>query len=195
MWPVPAISPGAAPARPPAPPWPSPPSPAPSAHRSGPACSTGTTRPSALPSTARCSPALVELVDHPERFGALWADEDAQLDADLAWIASGAVTVEEVPALDLSVVTLPEGPRSTGGHRFGSMWSERIHPLALHGAIDGFAVLVRQGEWCELRYRYESWVQYVSRPVRPRVDLSALAAELSAADPTGVPGSSRASAP
>jgi hypothetical protein len=132
-------------------------------------------------------PRVVELVDHPERFGDLWADEDAQLDADLAWIASGAVTIEEVPALDLSVVTLPDGPRSAGGHRFGSMWSERIHPLALHGAIDGLAVLVRQGDWCELRYRYESWVQYVSRPVRPRVDLRALAAELSAAEPDGGP--------
>ncbi len=67
------------------------------------------------------------------------------------------------------------------------MWSERIHPLALHGAIDGFTVLLRQGDWWELRYRYESWVQYVSRPVRPRVDLGAVAEELSAAEPDGGP--------
>lgn len=128
-------------------------------------------------------PRVVELVDHPERFAALWAAEDTQLDADLALLASGAV--EEVQGLDLSVVTLPDGHRSAGGHRFGSMRSDRIHPLALHGAIDGFTVLLRQGDWCELRYRYESWVQYVSRPVRPRVDLGDLAEELTAAEPDG----------
>ncbi|HET9730017.1 MAG TPA: DUF6687 family protein, partial [Acidimicrobiia bacterium] len=33
-----------------------------------------------------------------------------------------------------------------------------------------------------IEQRYESWVQYVSRPVRPRRDLRPLAAELSTLD-------------
>jgi hypothetical protein len=55
--------------------------------------------------------------------------------------------------------------------------------MALHGATDGFALLVRQGQRYEVTYRYESWVQYRSRPVRARRDLSVLAAELSADEP------------
>lgn len=134
---------------------------------------------------AETLPRLVDLLDHPDRARELWAAEDDQLARDEEAVASGAVQIEEVPELDLSVVTLAAGTRSDGGHRFGGTWSPRIHPMALHRSIDGLTVLVRQGSWCELRYRYESWVQYVSRPVRPRVDLTVVAGELSAAEPGG----------
>ena len=130
-------------------------------------------------------PRIAEWMDRPAQTRELWADEDAQLDADLALFASGSVTIDEVPELDLSVVTLPPSTRSAGGHRFGALWSGRIHPIALHAAVDGFTVLVRQGGWCELRYRYESWVQYVSRRPRLRVDLTPLADELSSLEPGG----------
>ena len=36
-----------------------------------------------------------------------------------------------------------------------------------------------QGRTYELQYRYESWVQYVSRRPSPRIDLTPLAKELS----------------
>jgi hypothetical protein len=130
---------------------------------------------------------LPEMLEHPERYRSLWGDEDAQLDEDERLMTSGGVTIAEVPDLDLTVVTLPEGHRSAGGHRFGANWSERIHPVALHGRVDGFAVLIGQGDWWELRYRYESWVQFVSRPVRPRVDLGPTAAELTALEPDRSP--------
>jgi hypothetical protein len=128
-------------------------------------------------------PRIAEWMDRPAQTRDLWADEDAQLAADLALFRSGAVSIDEVPDLDLSVVTLSPSTRSSGGHRFGAMWSDRIHPIPLHGAVDGFTVLVRQGGWCELRYRYESWVQYVTRRPRPRVDLSPLADELTSLEP------------
>jgi hypothetical protein len=83
-------------------------------------------------------------------------------------IAAGRVRIEEVVPLDLAVVTLPEG--------------ETCHPMALHNATGCFTLLLLAGRTYELRYRYESWVQYVSRPPRPRVDLGPLAAELSGLD-------------
>ena len=113
----------------------------------------------------------------------LWADEDAQLTADEALMSSGAVRIEEVGDLDLTVVTLPDTASSAGGHRFGGMWESTVHPMALYGAVGGFAVLLVQGARVELRYRYESWVQFRSRPVRPRVDLAPLAEELTALEP------------
>ena len=85
-----------------------------------------------------------------------------------------------MPDLDLTVVTLPATTGSTGGHRFGGMWSDLVHPMALHAAIQGFAVLLVCGDRVELRYRYESWVQFQSRAVRPRVDLTPVADELTA---------------
>jgi hypothetical protein len=132
---------------------------------------------------AELLPQVRRWLDEPNTCRDLWVDEDAQLRADQALLASGRVAVEEVPELDLTVVTLPVGLSSTGGHRFGGMWSDLIHPLALHQAIDGLAVLLVQGDRVELRYRYESWVQYQSRRVRPRVDLTALADELTEREP------------
>ncbi len=132
---------------------------------------------------AELLPQMSQWLDDPGACRALWVDEDAQLRADRAWLESGRVTIEEVPELDLTVVTLPAGTRSTGGHRFGGMWSELIHPLALHAVIDGLAVLLIQGQTVELRYRYESWVQFQSRAVRPRVDLTTVAEELSQREP------------
>jgi hypothetical protein len=125
-------------------------------------------------------PRLTEWIDDPDSCHDLWAAEDAQLETDMALMASAQVGIEEVPELDLTVVTLPATSGSTGGHRFGGMWSDLVHPMALHAAIDGFAVLLVRGDRIELRYRYESWVQYQTRAVRPRVDLSAVADELTA---------------
>ena len=124
-------------------------------------------------------PRVTTWLDDPGSCRDLWAEEDAQLSADERLMASDRVRVEEVPDLDLSVVTLP-GPGSSGGHRFGGMWSDLVHPIALHAAVEGFAVLLVCGDRVQLRYRYESWVQYQSGPVRPRVDLTSLADELTA---------------
>jgi uncharacterized protein DUF6687 len=125
---------------------------------------------------------LPELCDHPERFESLWAEEDATLDASEAALASGSVTISEVPALDLAVVSVPEDAPGAGGHRFGGLWLPGLHPMAVNGATERGALLTVRGRRYRFEYRYESWVQFRSRPVRPRVDLAPLAGALSAAE-------------
>ena len=121
---------------------------------------------------------LGELCDHPGRYRALWAEEDATLSATEAALASGKITVEEVPELDLAVVTAADGCPGAGGHRFGGMWAPGPHPMALYNATQRFAVLVTRGQSYEFTFRYESWVQYQSSRPRPRVDLTGLADRL-----------------
>jgi hypothetical protein len=125
---------------------------------------------------------LPELCDHPERFESLWAEEDATLDASEAALASGSVTIAEVPELDLAVLTVPDDAPAAGGHRFGGMWLPGLHPMAVHAATERGALLTVRGRHYQFGYRYESWVQFRSRRVRPRVDLAPLAAALSAAE-------------
>jgi hypothetical protein len=125
---------------------------------------------------------LPELCDHPERFESLWGEEDASLDASAAALASGSVTIEEVPELDLAVISVPEDAPDAGGHRFGGMWIPGLHPMAVHAATERGAVLTVRGRHYQFGYRYESWVQFRSRPVRSRVDLVPLATALSAAE-------------
>lgn len=119
---------------------------------------------------------LPGMLEDPGSVRDLWVAEDERLAADLAAIDAGAATVTEHPDLDLSVVR-----------------ADRVlHLVALHGVIRGFCVLELVPGRPRLRYRYESWVQYVSRRPRPRVDLRPLADRLSAEDVvrwrSGAPG-------
>jgi hypothetical protein len=125
---------------------------------------------------------LGELCEHPDRFRPWWEEEDASLAASEAVVASGSVAITEVDDLDLAVVDVPEDAPNAGGHRFGGEWRPGLHPMAIHNATDRGALLLRRGPHYELIYRYESWVQFRSRAVRPRVDLALLADELNAED-------------
>jgi hypothetical protein len=130
---------------------------------------------------------LPEWLQNPDCCRDLWADEDAELEAGIGAIASRAVTIEEDPELDLAVVTLPADRRSSG-HRFVGRRFTGVHPMALHRATDRTNILTVDptGGRHELTCRYEGWVQYRSRPVRPRVDLRPLAEALTAAEADGV---------
>lgn len=114
---------------------------------------------------------LEELCDKPEQYRSLWAEEDAALSSSEAALANGHATVEEVPDIDLAVVSVDRSVVTTGGHRFGGRWAEGLHPMALYNSTDRFVILSVQGQRYEVTCRYETWVQYQSRPLRSRRDL------------------------
>lgn len=125
---------------------------------------------------------LPDVCDEPETYRALWEEEDATLSESEAALASGAVTITEDPALDLAVVEVTASAPDRGGHRFGGQWTPGLHPMAVYNATDRGAVLTARGAHYEFVYRYESWVQFRTRAVRPRVDLAPLAARLTEAE-------------
>ena len=129
---------------------------------------------------------LPELADHPERYRGYWADEDEHISLTEAAIADGTITISEDPALDLAVVRVPEEWRARLVHRFTMTDEGAAHPFAVQNATDRFVVVTLGAGAPELRDRYETWVHLVSRRPRPRVDLTELAEELTAAD--GGPG-------
>jgi hypothetical protein len=123
---------------------------------------------------------LVELVDHIPRYRRLWAEEDDAFRAAEAQLESGAVTVSELPAVDLAVINVTEGLQKRMATRFVSREDAAVHPAAVHRATGCSRLLVVQGRRYRLMYRYESWVRLMSRAVAPRVDLAPLAARLAA---------------
>ncbi len=126
---------------------------------------------------------LPELCDGIQRHRDLWAEEDASLAASEAALASGAVQLEEVPDVELAVVTVPSDAPDAGGHRFGGDWAHGLHPMAVCGATDRLVVAtVREGRY-EVEHRYETWVQLRSRPLRERRDLVPLAERLQDEEP------------
>ncbi len=126
---------------------------------------------------------LVEMCDHPDHFKSLWADEDAELAASEAAIVAGRARIEEVPALDLAIVTIDGDETDHPGRRFTHIETSGIHPMAVYNATDCFRVLLVRDGWYEFTHRYETWVQYQTRRPLPRVDLTELAAELTTLEP------------
>ncbi len=125
-----------------------------------------------------------ELLDHPDHFAQHWAEEDEHLRASEAAIASGLVTIEELDELDLAIVTVPDDWAVRPVHRFTVSGLEAaLHPTAVNNATERFRVLYRRGRAYELQYRYETWVQYVSRHPPGRIDLTALATDLTGLEP------------
>jgi len=123
---------------------------------------------------------VVELVAHPDRYASLWRDEDACLTESERCLGTLA-RIEEFPEVDLALVTVPDaepGTPTAGGHRFASSRMAGLHPMALHNATNRLVMAVLQGRRYTVTCRYESWVQFRSRPIRPRVDLAPLAREL-----------------
>jgi hypothetical protein len=125
---------------------------------------------------------LCEICDNPDRFRDLWAEEDESLRSSEAALASGAVTIAEIPDLDLAIVRASAQTPDEGGHRFAGRWAPGLHPMAVNNATERGALLTVRGHVYDFGYRYESWVQFRSRTIRPRVDLSPLADRLNTAE-------------
>src|SRR5262249_8394139 len=121
---------------------------------------------------------LPDLVADPSKFRSLWEAEDGRLSESEQLVKSGVISIAEEPGLDFAVVRLPQPMPSGRVHRFASAQTEECHPLAIYNTTSCTRILLQQGQHIEFQYRYEGWVQLVSRRPAARIDLSDLAAEL-----------------
>jgi hypothetical protein len=127
---------------------------------------------------------LPGLCDSPGSSRELWMEEDGAFDASERAIASGKVTIEERPAADLAIARVD--PAFFAGRASGAVADEvPVHPAAVHRASDAMRVLVCHGASFYCYERYETWVKFVSRRLRPRADLGPLAARLSEQETSG----------
>lgn len=122
------------------------------------------------------------IVDDIEGHRELWQEEDDLLSASEAALESSEATIEEVADLDLAVVRVPAGWPERPAHRFTQHRDVFIHPMAVHNRTACNRVATVCGDRFAFGYRYESWVQMVTRRPPLRVDLHPLAAALSERD-------------
>lgn len=118
---------------------------------------------------------LPEMVDHPDRFREQWEAEDSWFARDDERVRSGAIRIEERPEIDLAIVTLPGESEPILDDEVNLLG---CHSSAIHNRTRLHRILAMRGRAFQLRYRYETWVRYMSRPTMTRVDLAPLAEEL-----------------
>lgn len=131
-------------------------------------------------------PLLIPMVTEPERFRELWVEEDEHLTASEKAIADGRITIEELPDVDLAVISVATDEPARVGHRFAGHEFAGVHPMAIHSATTCVRLLVVHGHRYQYVDRYETWVQYQSRKMLRRVELSPLAERLSDLEGGGV---------
>ncbi len=108
-------------------------------------------------------PRVAGLLDDPDRYRMLWRLRWARVEADIALLDAGDATIQDVPAADLAVVRAPRP----------------LDPMAVHPRTPRMRILTALPDGTvTVTYRYETWVDYASRPLSPRVDLSPVAARL-----------------
>jgi hypothetical protein len=108
-------------------------------------------------------PRVGGLLADPERYRFLWEPAWGRVEADVALIDAGDATVEDRPGIDLAIVRAPRP----------------LHDMAVHPRIASMRVLTALPDGTlTVSHRYETWVEYASRPLPPRVDLAPLLPEL-----------------
>ena len=125
---------------------------------------------------------LPKMLDDVDAYRDLWIDDDERLSAGERARDEGRITIEELPELDLAVVVVDRSVPRTWGHRFTGRRFEGVHPMAIHNATDMSTIALLHGDRFQLTHRYETWVQYQSRPRRRRAALLPLARELTEVD-------------
>lgn len=125
-------------------------------------------------------PSIVEKVEYFEKF---WKSDDSFMDLTEKFIERGDIEVSEDKEVDLAVVVIPDGGIHGQGRppAHAASWISSVcHPMSIHNMIDSERVLVMQQRHYQFYYRYETWVEYISKVLQPRVDLTDFARRLNA---------------
>jgi len=116
-------------------------------------------------------PLLEDFMEETDRYGAFWDDEWSAMLQSKTLMVMGEAELREVPHVDLVVAESPEP----------------LHPMVLYNNTERLRVLTAlPGGYYQLRYRYETWVQYASRSVMPRINLDPLLPRLQELEPEAV---------
>ncbi len=123
-------------------------------------------------------PAVPRLIDDIGQFEELWRDEDRFLEASEQWLDQGLIRIDEDEAHDLAVVQIPEDLPAQAYSQFAAETLGPLHQMAIYSRTDRARVLFQQGRNYWFRYRYETWVKFVSERHPLRVNLQPLCGEL-----------------
>jgi hypothetical protein len=121
---------------------------------------------------------LPEILEDVNEYRGYWREQDSNLRQSESLIAKGDVRIEEFPESDLAIVHIPGDLPVMNVRRYLQAERASVHPFAIHNATNCNRIVRIQNGSYEFQYRYESWLQVVSRRPLFRVDLNGLSRRL-----------------
>jgi hypothetical protein len=128
---------------------------------------------------------LPEILSDLERYRPYWEPDEKHLLASLELLEGNKVTIVEKPELDLAIVQLAESLAADGKPGIPVKMDDLCHPYAIYSATPCNRIVLVCGQAIEFRYRYESWVQMVSRRPLLRASLTGLEEQLNQIEISG----------
>jgi hypothetical protein len=118
-------------------------------------------------------PKIIQKIDNLRRY---WQEEDDFLTLTEEAFEKGIIKLQEYPEVDLAVVVIEDKYFPPVKREHCVSWiSSVLHPMAVHNRTDCMRILVMRSNRYEFYFRYETWVDYVSRPLKPRLNLASFA--------------------
>jgi len=114
---------------------------------------------------------LAGVLEDIDAYEALWHGQDAHLDQSLRFLDSGDIKIEEIPEVDLAIVHVDEAIPEREVCRYLQTELAAVHPFAINTATRRSRILYVQGQYLQMQYRYESWLQLASYRPQPRIKL------------------------
>ena len=128
---------------------------------------------------------LKDIIENVEPYRGYWETEDDFLQRTERSIESGFVKIVENSEMRVAIVDIPIELPSDDYHWATIKKHGPVHEMAIHNKTNSTQILYRQGDRYWFQYRYEGWVNFQSRPIIPRVDLTSLNDKLTAMEQNG----------
>ena len=114
-------------------------------------------------------PLVDDSLHRQEQYGHFWREKYRQVQEDRNLLQSGRVDIQEYPKFDLAIIRSPMA----------------LSDFAINERVNALRVLCIYNGCYVLRYRYESFVEFVSSQTMPRLSLDQLVMKLNAMEKNG----------
>jgi hypothetical protein len=121
---------------------------------------------------------LPDIIERLPAYEAYWSEEDQFLEDSENLIRDGLIQITELENPPLAIVEISPNLPQRQYHWANQKKRGIVHDMAIHNNTDRALILYKHGKNYWFNYRYETWVQFVSKRHPARVDLQPLSEQL-----------------
>ncbi|MCE9501889.1 MAG: hypothetical protein K8R21_15520 [Leptospira sp.] len=119
-----------------------------------------------------------DIIENTPKYNEFWKDPDELFERTERFFDRGDIKIEEYPELGLAVIQIKENFFGSDPRSLKAIIRDNLSLIPVYNRTKYFRIIFQYGKKFFLLYRYESWVDFISYPLLPRLDLGLLAESL-----------------